>query len=131
MSPKKARGPRKNWLEWLVFAASLGIIATIVGFLVHGAFTRDDTPPRLEVYLGEPRSERGLFIVPVVVQNQGPRPASGVRIEVVVTVGQASEQAGFELSYAPGGSTRRGEVAFSLDPRKGSLRARPPGFELP
>jgi uncharacterized protein (TIGR02588 family) len=131
MSDKPARSPSKNWLEWLVFAASLGVITAIVGFLVHGAFTLDDSPPKLEVYLGEPRKERDLFVVPVVVQNHGPRPAAAVRIEVVVTVGQVSEQAGFELSYAPAGSTRRGEVTFSLDPAKGAMRARPPGFELP
>jgi uncharacterized protein (TIGR02588 family) len=127
----KARAPRKNWLEWGVFAASLVVIASTVGLLVYGTLTREDSPPRLEIYLGEARAERGLFLVPVVVQNRGSRPAAGVRVEVLMTAGQFSEQGGFDLSYSPGGSVRRGEVAFSRDPRQGTLRARAPGFEKP
>lgn len=125
------RGPRKNWLEWAVFALSIAIIAATVGFLVHGSMTLGDSPPRLEIFLGEARAERGLFLVPVVVENRGARPAAGVRVEVVLTAGQFSEQGGFDLSYSPGGSVRRGEVAFSRDPRSGTLKARAPGFEEP
>jgi len=131
MSEARSPGPRKNWLEWLVFAASLAVIAATIGLLSYSSLTMDDSPPRLEVYLGEPRAERGLFVVPVIVQNRGVRPASGVRVEVVLTVGQAAEYAGFEVAYSPGGSTRRGEVAFVRDPRGGALRARASGFELP
>jgi uncharacterized protein (TIGR02588 family) len=121
----------KNWLEWLVFAASLVVIGTTVGFLVHGSVTLEDSPPRLEVYLGEARAEHGLFVVPVVVRNRGARPAAGVRVEVVLTAGPVSEHGGFDLDYSPGGSVRRGEVTFSRDPREGTLKARAPGFELP
>jgi len=131
MSEAPPAGPRKNWLEWLVFAVSLAVIAATTGFLSYSSLTTDDSPPRIEVYLGEARPERGLFVVPVVVQNRGARPASGVRVEVVLTIGQATEYAGFELAYSPGGSTRRGEVAFLRDPRAGALKARSPGFELP
>jgi uncharacterized protein (TIGR02588 family) len=128
---RTSRRPRKNWLEWGVFAASLLVIATTLGFLVYGSLTLEDSPPRLEVYLGEARAERGLFLVPVVVQNRGARPAAGVRVEVVLTAGPFSEHGGFDLSYSPGGSVRRGEVAFSRDPREGTLKARAPGFERP
>lgn len=122
---------RKNWIEWLVFTASLAVIAPTLGFLVHAAFTLEDVPARIEVFLGEPREDRGTFIVPVVIQNRGGQAAVGVRVEVALTMDNASERAGFDLSYSPAGSTRRGEVSFIGDPRKGTLRARTPGFELP
>ena len=123
--------PRKNQVEWLVFALSLAIIAVIAGFLVHAALMQEDSPARLEVFLGEPRQERDRFVVPVVVENRGARAAAGIRVEVMLTLGTGSERAGFDLSYSPGGSVRRGEVTFTEDPRNGVLRARAPGFELP
>jgi uncharacterized protein (TIGR02588 family) len=125
------RGLRKNWLEWGVFALSIAVIASTVGFLVHGSLTLEESPPLLEVFLGEARSERGHFLVPVVVRNRGVRPAAGVRVEVVLTAGPYSEHGGFDLSYSPGGSIRHGEVTFSRDPREGTLKARAPGFERP
>jgi uncharacterized protein (TIGR02588 family) len=130
-APRKASGPRKNRLEWLVFAVSLAVIAGTVGVLVYGSLTLEDSPPRLEVYLGEPRERLGSFVVPVVVENRGTRPAAGVKVEVILTGGKSSEQGGFDIAYAPGGSTRRGEVVFSTDPRRGTLKARVPGFEFP
>ena len=35
------------------------------------------------------------------------------------------------VPYAPGGSSRHGEVSFSSDPREGRLNGRAIGFELP
>ena len=47
--------PHKNRLEWLVFAASLLVIASIVGLLVYGGLMTRDAPAQLQVFLGEPR----------------------------------------------------------------------------
>ncbi len=131
MSPSPPRPGRKNWLEWLVFGLSLAVIGTIVGTLVHGMDSKENTPARLEVFLGDAREERGVFVVPVVVQNQSSRAVAAVRVEVLLTAGSFSERSGFDLSYSPAGSVRRGEVTFSRDPREGVLAARTPGFELP
>lgn len=123
--------PEKNWVEWLVFAISLAVISVILGFLLHDALKLNDSPARIEVFLGEPRQEGKSFVVPVVVQNSGAKAAAGIRVEVLLALDHVSERAGFDLSYSPGGSVRRGEVTFSKDPRAGILRARTPGFELP
>ena len=122
---------QKNWVEWIVFAASLAVIAVIVGFLVHAALTLEDAPPRIEVFLGEARKERDLYVVPVVVENQGVRAAAGIRVEVLLTRNGSVQRAGFDLSYSPGKSLRRGMVSFTDDPRDGTLEARVQGFELP
>ena len=123
--------PHKNWLEWLVFAMSLVVIAGFIGVLAYAAFMTKDAPASLRVFLGEPRKEQSHFIVPVLVQNRGGAAAAAVRIEVVLDSGSTVERSGFELSYAPGGSSRHGEVSFSSDPREGRLNGRAIGFELP
>ena len=123
--------PHKNWLEWLVFAMSLVVIAGFIGVLVYAAFMTKDAPASLRVFLGEPRKEQSHFIVPVLVQNRGGAAAAAVRIEVVLDSGSTVERSGFELSYAPGGSSRHGEVSFSWVPREGRLHGRAIGFELP
>ena len=123
--------PHKNWLEWLVFAMSLVVIAGFIGVLVYAAFMTKDAPASLRVFLGEPRKEQSHFIVPVLVQNRGGAAAAAVRIEGVLDSGSTVERRGFELAYAPGGSSRHGEVSFSSDPREGRLNGRAIGFELP
>lgn len=128
---KDSVAPQKNWVEWLIFTLSLGVIALIVGFLVYAAIALENSPPRIEVLLGEPRHERDLYVVPVIVENHGARAASGIRIEVLLTRNGRSDRAGFDLAYSPGGSVRRGEVTFSDNPGDGVLQARAQGFELP
>jgi uncharacterized protein (TIGR02588 family) len=123
--------PRKNRLEWVVFGASLLVIATFVGMLVHGAVMTGEAPARLQVFLGEPRRVQSLFVVPVVVENKGGRAAAEARVEVLLESANHVERAGFDLTYSPAGSIRRGEVAFGSDPGQGRLRARVLGFELP
>ncbi len=125
------RRPHKNRLEWLVFAASLLVIAGVVGFLVYGALLTRDAPAHLQVLLGEPRPEGSLFVVPVVVENRGGEAAAGVRIEVLLETAGKVERATFDLTYSPGGSVRRGQVAFSSDPRQGAVTGRAVGFEIP
>ena len=125
------RRPDKNRLEWLVFAASLLVIAGIAGFLVYGALMTRDAPAHLQVYLGEPRHEGSLFMVPVVVENRGGEAAAGVRVEVQLETKGMVERATFDLSYSPGGSIRRGQVSFGSDPRQGSMTGRAVGFEIP
>lgn len=125
------RPARKNWLEWLVFSMSIAVIALIVGTLVRGMIAQEEAPAKLEVFLGDARKEGSGFVVPVVVRNRGGQPAAAARVEVVLTAPGFSERGGFDLSYSPAGSTRRGEVPFSQDPDSGVTRARIVGFELP
>jgi uncharacterized protein (TIGR02588 family) len=128
---KHRERPRKNVLEWLVFAASLLVIGTVVGFLAYEGLTMGREPARLQVLLGEPRQEETLFVVPVVVENKGGKAAAGVRVEVLLEAPGGTERVTFDLPHAPAGSMRRGQAAFRSDPREGRMSGRAVGFELP
>jgi uncharacterized protein (TIGR02588 family) len=124
--------PEKNWIEWLVFALGIVIIAATVGVLLHAAVTvEEEAPVSIELTLGDAREDHGNFLVPVEVRNHGARAAANVRIEVVLTASAGEERAAFVLDYAPGRSVRHVEVNFSHDPREGRLSGRAVGFELP
>jgi uncharacterized protein (TIGR02588 family) len=125
------RRPRKNAVEWVVFASSLLVIGVIVGFLAYQGLATRDEPAHLEVLLGEPRQKEALFFVPVMVENRGGKAAAGVRVEVTLEAGNRTEHASFDLPYSPAGSLRSGEVTLRSDPRQGRMNGRVVGFELP
>ena len=121
---------RKNWLEWLVFAAGLLLVSSALGYLVYDGATLGDAPPSIEVRLGEPEPRAQNFIVPVSVVNRGDLTAEGVQVEVVLK-GASEERSEFVLAFLPRGATREGWVAFRADPRLGQLEARVVGYEKP
>ncbi len=131
---KKARGKvEKNWLEWVVFGVGLLLVVSTLAYLVYDGATADDTPPDVEVRLGEPRPGGAGFIVPVTVINRGGQTAEGVTVEVTLESGGTSEpeRSDFNLAFLPRGGKREGWVAFSSDPRAGRLTARASGYEKP
>ncbi len=124
--------PKKNWLEWAVFAVSFVLVAGTLGYLTYDAATCGDAPPAIEVRLGAPDSRSHNFTVPVTVINHGDRTAEGVHIEVTMArEGAEEESADFEIAFLPRGATREGWVAFQSDPRTAQLTARVLGYEKP
>ncbi len=82
---KKARGQvEKNWLEWVVFGVGLVLVVSTLAYLVYDGATAADTPPDVEVRLGEPRPGGAGFLVPVTVVNRGGQTAEGVSVEVML-----------------------------------------------
>ena len=123
----------KNWLEWLVFAASLILVLSTLGYLVYDAATFGEAPPNIEFQLGQPQQRSNRFVVPVSVTNRGDETAQGVHIEVTLeSGGQEQENADFEIAFLPRHSTRKGWVTFKTDPRSvEQMQARVLGFEKP
>ncbi len=123
----------KNWLEWLVFAASLVLVISTLGYLVYDGATSGDAPPSIEFQLGTPQPQSNHFLVPVSVTNRGDEPAEGVHIEVIlVDRGKEQESGEFEIAFLPRHSTREGWVTFQTDPRTvEQMKARVLGFEKP
>jgi len=123
----------KNWLEWLVFAASLVLVLSTLGYLVYDAATFGEAPPSIEFQLGQPQPLSNRFVVPVSVTNQGDETATGVHIEVVLESGGKEQESGeFEITFLPRHSTREGWVTFETDPRTvQQIKARVVGFEKP
>lgn len=123
----------KNWLEWIVFAVSLVLVVSTLGYLVYDGATFGDAPPRIEFVLGTPQRQLNHFLVPVSVTNRGEQTAEGVHIEVVLESGGKEQESGeFEIAFLPRHSTRKGWVTFQTDPRTvEQMKARVLGFEKP
>ncbi|WP_250124560.1 hypothetical protein [Chroococcidiopsis sp. CCMEE 29] len=123
----------KNWLEWIVFAASLVLVLSILGYLVYDVATVGEVPPNIEVQLGQPQPQSNHFLVPLSVTNRGGETAEGVHIEVTLENGSKEEEsADFEIAFLPRNSTREGWVTFKTDPRTvEQMQARVLGFEKP
>ncbi|MGL5921864.1 hypothetical protein [Chroococcidiopsis sp.] len=123
----------KNWLEWIVFVISLILVLFTLGYIVYDGATLGDTPPNIELQLGQPQPQSDRFIVPVTAKNRGDETAETVQIEVTLNSdGREEETAEFEIAFLPRHSTRRGWVTFQTDPRTAEqIKARVLGFEKP
>ncbi|HEX8337013.1 MAG TPA: hypothetical protein VF621_09795 [Pyrinomonadaceae bacterium] len=131
---KRSRGKvEKNWLEWVVFGVGLLLVLSTLAYLVYDGATAGDSPPDVQVRLGEPRRGGPGFLVPVTVVNRGGETAGGVTVEVVLEAAGSPEpeRGEFTLAFLPRGGTREGWVAFRTDPRAGTLTARALGYEKP
>ena len=124
--------PKKNWLEWSVFAVSLVLVLATLGFLVRESLVGTDGPPEVVARLGKPRASAGGYMVPVEVANLGQETAEAVKVTVVLELeGGKKEEADLDIAYLPRNSRRNGWVTFQRDPRSGSLRLGPIAFEVP
>ena len=133
MTRKAAAKVEKNWLEWVVFGVGLLLVVSTLAYLVYDGATAADTPPDVEVRLGEPRPGGAGFRVPVTIVNRGGQTAGAVSVEVVLegTGAPEPERGEFTVAFLPRGGTREGWVSFRSDPRAGRLTARASGYEQP
>lgn len=125
---------QKNWLEWVVFAISLVLVITTLGYLVYDGATFSNTPPNIELKLGKAQAQaENRYIVPVNATNRGDTTAEGVQIEVTLNSGgKEQENAQFEIAFLPRHSTGEGWVTFTTDPRTvDKIEARVLGWEKP
>ncbi len=125
--------PKKNWLEWSVFAIGLLLITLTFGYLAYDAITAPNAPPAIEVEYGTPAQQQDHFVLPMKVFNRGDQTAEGVRIEVMLTgTGVTDEKAELEIAFLPRRATREGWVTFQTDPRTaGRIEVRVLGYEKP
>ncbi|MEO8216351.1 MAG: hypothetical protein ABI718_04645 [Acidobacteriota bacterium] len=124
--------PKKNVLEWSVFAVSLVLIVAVVAVLVREALMTSDSAPDLRIETGVAASTSSGFRVPVLVTNASAKTAEQVMINVSLRCGDAVvERAEFTLDFVPGKSKRDGWVVFRHDPRGCTAEALAQGFEGP
>jgi uncharacterized protein (TIGR02588 family) len=123
----------KNWVEWIVFAFGLILVAGTLTYLAYDAATLGDAPPTIEVRTGTPIERPHNFIVPVSITNHGDLTAEGVHIEVALeNGGEEVERSDFDVAFLPRRATREGWVAFQTDPRAAQkINARVLGYEKP
>lgn len=124
--------PKKNWLEWSVFALSLVLILATTGVLIREQLSLGEKPAEPHLELGQPVARDGYFAVPVTVTNRGDETAAGVHLAVVLHLpGGAEETAEFDLPYLPRHARREAWITFRQDPRAGKLEPRILGYQKP
>ena len=99
--------PRKNWLEWSVFAAGLLLVVCTLAYLAYDAITTGDAPPSMQVRLGTAEQRAGHFIIPVEVTNLGDQTAEGFNTQGALAAfeGRARAQGAY---YQAGSSLLQG-----------------------
>ena len=132
MTKKAAKKVEKNWLEWIVFGVSLALVAGTLGYLFYDGATATETPPSIQVTVGQSQQTPHNFIVPVAVTNNSGATAEGVHVEVVLeSAGGETERGEFVVAFLPRRATREGWVAFRSDPSTARLTPRVLGYERP
>lgn len=115
--------PKKNRLEWAVFAVSLLLVLSMAGSLVHQAVTTSEGPPLLTAFPGPPTAYQEGYLVPVTVRNDGDSTVQTVSVKAVLHPPSGEpEEAGFEIGFLPLKSERRGWAFFTSDPKAAGAR---------
>ena len=118
MSP----APRKNWLEWTVFAVGAVLVLATTAYLAVQAIKPPHREVRVAVTFGRPEPGPLGYQVPVEIRNDGGGPALTVNVEIALERGgSAAERASVLIDYLPAHSRRTGRVAFRGDPAEGTL----------
>jgi uncharacterized protein (TIGR02588 family) len=129
--------PRKNWLEWTVFAAGLLLLLATTGYLGYQALMYGDRPAELTVSLGEPWASDPDFparvVVPVTVHNEGGHTAAEVTVEISLLRGgdEPIERRQLTFAFVPHMSSRAGALTFEHRPDRDELRAEVLGYLEP
>ncbi len=124
--------PKKNWLEWMVFAVGLLLVLATLGYLVRESLVTNDGPPDVVARLGTHRPAAGGYLVPIEVLNVGEATAEDVRVPVLLELPEGvREEAQLDIAFLPRGSVRKGWASFRNDPARGSLTVGAIAFEEP
>lgn len=122
----------KNWLEWLVFAASLLILVGFVGLLAYQIVVSGDQSADVTVELGAARQAGSGFLVPVLVHNRGDRTAEEVTVVVTLeSEDRPPDERELTFAFLPRRSERKGVVVFDRDPRCCRLSGSASSYERP
>lgn len=123
----------KNLLEWTVFGVGATLVLGTAAYLAYDAIAVEQSPPSLQVWLGDSYDAPEGFAVPVVVENLGSKAAQSVRVRVETkSENREPQRAELVLEYVPGHASRRGTAVFSGRPVPSSqIVAIPVSFEEP
>lgn len=119
-------------LEWLVAALGAVLVAVAIGWLIHHALQRDETPPDVRVVALRVIARENGFLVQFEAWNQGRQPAAQLVIEGELAGAEGILETGeTTLDYLAPRSRRQGGLFFARDPRVFELRLRAKGYAEP
>ncbi len=115
-------------LEWAFAALGLAIAVALLGIIGREALSgTNEGVPRLEARIERIEATPGGYVVEVVVTNQAGQTAARVELE-----GKAGDEvSSATIDYVPGHSQAEGGLLFRTDPRRGKLKVRVTGYQLP
>ena len=115
-------------LEWLAAALGLLVALVLLGIIGREALRRDgDEVPVLAAQVEAIERTPNGYVARIKITNGAAQTAA--RVEVEGTSG--SEVSHASIDYVPGRSQAEGGLMFHDDPRKGDLRVRVTGYQLP
>jgi uncharacterized protein (TIGR02588 family) len=121
-----------SFWEWSIGLLGLGLVLSVVGFLLYEASREGDSPPRIEIETGEVLRNGGSYLVKLRVANRGETPAAQVAIEGTLNQGDRTlETSTVTLGYVPAESQRDAGLFFQRDPAQYTLKLRALGYETP
>lgn len=123
---------RRNWLEWVVLALSIGAILTVATvLLVDGVGGASDPPnPRVELRMEEARESDVGWILPATVTNEGDQAAEAITLEATAMVDGEEETSEVSIDFLPADSEVDVEIGFS-GPPESEVQVRLVGQRLP
>lgn len=121
----------KNWLEWSVTIISGILVVFTLGFLAYQLIYEEQTPPSINIVLGEVSQKDGAFSVPIEALNKGTKTAENVVIEVMIEGDPEKEKAQITFAFLPGKSSAKGWVIFTKRPEPKSLKTHVIGYGTP
>ena len=118
-----------------IVASGTGLLLTLamLAFIGWEALTRpSDVPPAVTVEAGQVTRGEGVWVLEFEAVNHMPVTAANVRIVGTLNQdGRTVESGEAALDYVPGGSSVRGGLFFSADPRGHEVELRALGYADP
>ena len=133
MARKDAGAKQIPLLEWLVAAAGVAILGTMLVFLAIDAVkTNESSPPLLEVEPTRVSGAPGAYVVEIKVRNRSRNTAAAVHVEgELKQAGTVVETSTATVDYVPGQAEERAGLMFRADPSKLQLDTRVTGYVIP
>src|SRR5918994_7226311 len=107
---------RKNPVEWVILAASIGALLVVTGILLAEALG-GETPadPVVTLREGEAVSGADGWLLPATITNNGGDEAASLTVEATADVAGMTEVSAVTVDYLAGGSSV--EVTFGFSDR--------------
>ena len=130
-SSAKGIAPESPLIEWVVSGIGLILVGATVGYMLFAAFTKDHSPPDIQVDLISVVPLRQGYLAQFRATNHGDQSASGVQITGVHGEGPGAEESEAMIDFLPAQSEKRGGLFFSREPSPASLSMRASGYQEP
>jgi uncharacterized protein (TIGR02588 family) len=122
----------KRRLEAIAAVLGAALALGTIGIIAWDAVTGDSAPPVLVVEALGVHPNDGGFLLEVLVSNRGDETAAQAAIEGTLSQdGEIVETSEATFDYVAEGSTRRGGLFFSKDPRAFDVAVRAKGYVRP